>query len=137
MAKLVPELYCSNFERSLYFYVDLLGFCVLYDRPDEKFAYLDRDGAELMLEQPIGRIWLTGELAHPFGRGVNLQIQVSGIDALHEKCRAKQVPIFLPPEEKLYRRGETLLCCRQFLVQDPDGYLLRFQERLGITPASS
>ena len=85
MAKLVQELYCSDFEHSLRFYVELLGFRILYSRPDEKFAYLDREGAELMIEQPIDRSWLTGELTQPFGRGINLQIQVSEIDALHDK----------------------------------------------------
>jgi catechol 2,3-dioxygenase-like lactoylglutathione lyase family enzyme len=130
MAKLVPELYCSNFEHSLRFCVELLGFRILYDRPEEKFAYLDRDGAELMIEQPTGRRWLTGDLTQPFGRGINLQIQVSEIDALHDKCRAERIPIFLAPEEKLYGRGDMHLRCRQFLVQDPDGYLLRFQQML-------
>jgi catechol 2,3-dioxygenase-like lactoylglutathione lyase family enzyme len=137
VAKLVPELYCSDFERSLRFYVERLGFRVLYDRPAEKFAYLDREGAELMIEQPLGRRWLTGELAQPFGRGINLQIQASDIDALHDKCRAEHVPVFLAPEEKSYRRGDMLLRCRQFLVQDPDGYLLRFQQRLATMPAAS
>jgi catechol 2,3-dioxygenase-like lactoylglutathione lyase family enzyme len=97
MAKLVPELYCSDFKNSLRFYVELLGFRILYDRPEEKFAYLDREGAELMIEQPAGRRWLTGELTRPFGRGINLQIEVSAIDALHDKCRIEQVPIFLAP----------------------------------------
>jgi catechol 2,3-dioxygenase-like lactoylglutathione lyase family enzyme len=137
MAKLVPELYCSDFEHSLRFYVELLGFRILYSRPEEKFAYLDREGAELMIEQPIDRSWLTGELTQPFGRGINLQIQVSEIDALHDKCRAERVPIFLGPEEKLYRRGDMHLRCRQFLVQDPDGYLLRFQQMLGTTSEAS
>jgi catechol 2,3-dioxygenase-like lactoylglutathione lyase family enzyme len=136
MVKLVPELYCSDFKHSLRFYVELLGFRILYDRPEEKFAYLDREGAELMIEQPAGRRWLTGELTRPFGRGINLQIEVSAIDALHDKCRTEQVPIFLAPEKKEYRRGDSLLRCRQFLVQDPDGYLLRFQQRLGTVPAA-
>lgn len=134
MAKLVPELYCSDFERSLRFYIEIIGFRVLYDRPEEKFAYLDREGAALMIEQPGGRKWLTDELTHPFGRGINLQIQVSEIDALHDQCRAANVPIFLALEEKLYRRGDMLLRCRQFLVQDPDGYLLRFQQMLETAP---
>ena len=77
-----------------------------------------------------------GELTHPFGRGINLQIEVSTIDALHDQCRTAQVPIFLALEEKRYRRGDSLLRCRQFLVQDPDGYLLRFQQRLGTVPVA-
>jgi catechol 2,3-dioxygenase-like lactoylglutathione lyase family enzyme len=48
-ARLVPELYCSDFDRTLHFYTDLLGFTVLYARPEERFAYLEREGAELMI----------------------------------------------------------------------------------------
>ena len=48
-----------------------------------------------------------GELTHPFGRGINLQIEVSAIDALQDKCRTEQVPIFLAPEKKEYRRGDV------------------------------
>ena len=132
MAKLVPELYCSSFAHSLRFYVELLGFHILYDRPEECFAYLDREGAQLMIEQPTGRTWLTGELSHPFGRGINLQIGASDVDRLYAKCRVEELPIFLPLEEKSYRRNGTFLRCRQFIVQDPDGYLLRFQQTLGM-----
>jgi hypothetical protein len=51
--KLVPELYCSDFARSLKFYTGVLGFFVRYDRPEQRFAYLERDGAELMIEQTV------------------------------------------------------------------------------------
>jgi hypothetical protein len=40
-------------------------------------------------------------------------------------------PLFLRPETKTYRVGEGSVTVRQFLVQDPDGYLLRFSERVG------
>ncbi|MBV8448253.1 MAG: VOC family protein [Hyphomicrobiales bacterium] len=135
MANLVPELYCSDFARSSRFYVDLLGFQILYDRPEERFAYLEREGAELMIEEPTGRVWLTASLSYPFGRGINLQIAVSQIDKLYDKCQLERLPIFLAMEEKFYRRGDTFLGCRQFILQDPDGYLLRFQEKLGPKPA--
>jgi catechol 2,3-dioxygenase-like lactoylglutathione lyase family enzyme len=48
-ARLVPELLVSDFAASLDFYVRVVGFAVRYDRPAEKFAYLDLDGAELMI----------------------------------------------------------------------------------------
>jgi hypothetical protein len=35
------------------------------------------------------------------------------------------------PWEKWYRAGDRELGQRQFLVQDPDGYLLRFCQDLG------
>jgi catechol 2,3-dioxygenase-like lactoylglutathione lyase family enzyme len=38
----------------LRFYVDVCGFEVAYERPAEGFAYLDREGAELMLQAAAG-----------------------------------------------------------------------------------
>ena len=127
----------SDIERSLAFYTGVLGFAVLYTRPEERFAYLDREGAQLMIEQPTGRAFLACELAHPYGRGFNLQIEVSDVTALHRTVTDGGAPIYLPLEEKWYRAGLALRGNRQFIVQDPDGYLLRFFEDLGEKPAES
>ena len=51
-ARLVPELYCSDLERSLRFYTGILGFSVRFARPETRFAYLEREGAEIMIEAP-------------------------------------------------------------------------------------
>src|SRR4051812_33368173 len=59
-ARLVPELICADIERSVRFYTGVLGFHVRYARPEERFAYLEREGAEIMLEQPTGRMFLVG-----------------------------------------------------------------------------
>jgi catechol 2,3-dioxygenase-like lactoylglutathione lyase family enzyme len=132
----VPELACADIERSLHFYVDVLGFRVMYARPEERFAYLEREGAELMLDQlNVGRSWTTAEMTHPFGRGMNLQIEVSDVDALHAAVVAAGAPIFLPMEERWYRMDDVLTGQRQFIVQDPDGYLLRLAQDLGQRPA--
>jgi hypothetical protein len=45
MSRLIPELDVSDLDRSLNFYVKVVGFSVLYDRPEERFAFLDLDGA--------------------------------------------------------------------------------------------
>jgi catechol 2,3-dioxygenase-like lactoylglutathione lyase family enzyme len=52
-AALVPELYVSDLDASLTFYARF-GFVVRYARPAERFAYLAREEAELMLEEPSG-----------------------------------------------------------------------------------
>jgi catechol 2,3-dioxygenase-like lactoylglutathione lyase family enzyme len=130
-AKLVPELVCSDLARSLRFYTEAAGFRVLYERAEERFAFLDREGAQLMLEQPVGRAFVAGELSHPYGRGMNLQIEVRDVDALHARVVASGAPIHLALEEKWYRRGDAELGSRQFVVEDPDGYLLRFFQDLG------
>src|SRR5689334_11600087 len=82
--KLVPEFSVSDFDRSLDFYVGLLGFTVLYARRESAFAYLSLDGAELMIERTSGT-WSTGPLERPYGRGINCQIMVTDLNALHER----------------------------------------------------
>lgn len=131
--KLVPELLCSDFARSLAFYRDVCGFSVRYERPEDSFAYLDRDGAELMLEQVTDgpRSFTTAPLDPPFGRGMNLQIEVADVDAIHARAVAGGHRIFLPMEERWYRDGDEEIGQRQLVVADPDGYLLRFFSPLG------
>ncbi len=133
-ARLIPEIYCSRLDRSLEFYVGLLGFSVVYQRPEEAFAFLDREGAQIMLEEPGGRTLLTAELSHPFGRGVNLQIEVGDVRTLYQAVEAAAWPLFLPLEDRWYRRDDVLAGNRQFWLQDPDGYLLRLFENLGEKP---
>ena len=135
MSCLVPELIVSDIEASLAFY-RLLGFQVRYARPEERFAYLERGGAEIMLEQPTGRCWLTGPMEAPYGRGINFQIDVDDVDTLYAAVQGAAAPIVLPIEEKWYRCGDELAGQRQFIVQDPDGYLLRFCQPLGSKPAA-
>ncbi len=137
MNRLVPELDVSELAASLAFYVGVLGFRVLYERPEERFAYLGREGAELMLEEAAGpgRRFRTAPLERPFGRGVNLQIEVGDAAALHVKVLAGGFAPLIPLEERWYRRGAGQTGNRQFVVADPDGYLLRFFQDLGTRSA--
>jgi lactoylglutathione lyase len=132
--RLVPELICSDIARSRAFYCDVLGFAVRYERPAERFVYLERDGAELMLEQPVarGRLFTRAELVHPYGRGMNLEIDVDDVDALHAAVLAAGLEPFLALEERWYERSGDAIGVRQFAVPDPDGYVLRFSQRLGV-----
>jgi hypothetical protein len=41
-AKLVSELLVEDLGESLYFWREALGFEIAYQRPEEKFAYLER-----------------------------------------------------------------------------------------------
>jgi len=132
---LVPELSIRDFEKSLDFYVHIVGFSVVYQREKEGFAYLRLGQAQIMIDQiDKGRTWRTAELEYPLGRGVNFQIEREEIDPLLERLKRHQIELFLPVEEKWYRKNEREVGNRQFLVQDPDGYLLRFTEDLGVRP---
>ena len=81
-----------------------------------------------------GRTWETAEFKYPLGRGVNLQIEVESITPLLDNLRKSNIALFAEPEEKWYSREHTALGQKQFLVQDPDGYLLRFFESIGTKP---
>lgn len=135
LAALVPELTVSDFAKSLAFYTGILGFRMLYGRPAERFAYLEREGAHIMIEQPVDRAWITGPLEAPFGRGINLQIACTDATALRDRCIGARLELYMDLEDAWYQRDAVLLGCRQFLVQDPDGYLLRFSQDIGTRPA--
>ena len=128
---LVPELLITDLATSLGFWVTLCGFEILYDRPQEGFAYLQCGTAQIMLEQiGVGRNWVADTLERPLGRGVNFQVSVPAITPLVERLAASDWPLFMAPEEKWYQTGGTEAGVSQFLVQDPDGYLIRFTSRL-------
>lgn len=133
MTALVPELVVADLGRSLAFWCGVCGFAVRYDRPEEGFAYLVREGAEVMLdEESRGRTWATGPLERPLGRGVNLQIAVAELDSLLAAFAQAGIVPFEGPEERWYRIGPGEEAgVHQVLVCDPDGYLLRFQASLG------
>ncbi|MET9250688.1 VOC family protein [Nonomuraea sp. NPDC003709] len=132
MSRLVPELICSDIQASLAFY-RLLGFEIRYERPQERFAYLERDGADLMLEQPLSRdrLYPRAELDHPYGRGINLTVEVDDVDRIHDALLAAGYEMWLPLEERWYERSVDAVGVRQFAVQDPDGYLLRISQQVG------
>jgi catechol 2,3-dioxygenase-like lactoylglutathione lyase family enzyme len=131
-AALAPELLVRDIQTSLRFWRDVCGFTVLFDRPDEGFAYLDLDGAQIMLDE-IGktRDWVTGPLESPFGRGINFQIRVPAVEPILAALARADWPLFMEPEEKWYRTRDVETGVHQFLVQDPDGYLIRFSAYLG------
>lgn len=130
---LVPELYVSDLAASLGFWCELLGFEIAYDRPAARFAYLVRGPVQIMLCERNDN-WEVGELSRPFGRGVNFQMMVSALAPILDALEATNWPLFREPEDAWYRTGDREGGQREFLVQDPDGYLLRFAQDIGSRP---
>ncbi|MEZ9352653.1 bleomycin resistance protein [Vibrio splendidus] len=128
---MVPELSVSNFEASLSFYVDVLGFSVRIKRENPDFVYLEQEQVQIMLEQITDSGWITGELVTPLGRGVNFQIELSDLEPVVERLKKANVRFFRDLKETWYDIGEKLSGEREFLIQDLDGYLLRFTQHLG------
>jgi catechol 2,3-dioxygenase-like lactoylglutathione lyase family enzyme len=128
---LVPELVVSDFEKTLQFYVSVLGFTTKYRRSDPFFAYLEFEESQIMVEELQEDSWVVGELVHPFGRGLNLQIACSDVTAMRKRIDAAGIEVFLELHDASYNAAGTVISQRQFLVADPDGYLLRFCQIIG------
>lgn len=131
--RLIPELDVTDLQQSLRFYVGTVGFELMYERPEERFAMLELEGAALMLEEAAGpgRRFRTAPLEKPYGRGVNFQIEVGDASTIYKRLLAAESQIIIPLEERWYRSNDQELGNRQFVVADPDGYLLRFYTDLG------
>lgn len=134
---LTPELCCSNIKSSLSFYIEILGFKIQYQREEEGFAMLERQGSRIMLDEigenqtEVKRTWISAPMEIPFGRGINLEIKTSNVEELYRRCKQSGADIFLPIEDKWYRADNLEIGNRQFIVLDPDGYMLRFAENIG------
>jgi catechol 2,3-dioxygenase-like lactoylglutathione lyase family enzyme len=128
---MVPELSVSNFAKSLNFYCEVLGFKVRSQRKSPDFVYLELEQVQIMLEQIHAHAWVTGSLDAPFGRGVNFQIELTDIAPVYARLKAADIELFKEQKDTWYDVGDSLSGQREFLVQDPDGYLLRFSQYLG------
>jgi hypothetical protein len=85
-----------------------------------------------MLEQEHSGGWNFEPLDRPLGRGINFQIEVPNAVQVLTALQSLGVQPFRDVQDTWYavsalqQEGQ-----REFLVQDPDGYLLRFAQYLG------
>ena len=127
---LIPELNVSDIKKSLGFYLNILLFKLEYERKADKFAFLSLNESQIMIEERNGN-WETGDLIYPYGRGINLQIVTNNIDELYKNIKRNNYPIKIEIQENWYRADNKLVGLKEFLVLDPDGYLLRFAQSIG------
>jgi catechol 2,3-dioxygenase-like lactoylglutathione lyase family enzyme len=131
---LIPELYVSHFQKSLDFYTKISGFNVEYQRENPLFAFLSYQGSHLMIQEldpQEDEAFITGSFEYPLGRGINFQIETDNVQELYASLKAYAYPIRRGIQDSWYKVGNVLHGCRQILVQDPDGYLLRFSQDIG------
>ncbi|MFP7226508.1 VOC family protein, partial [Priestia filamentosa] len=102
-------------------YLDILGFQLIYERIEDQFAFISLNGAQMMIEQCNGH-WQTGKLEYPYGRGINFQIEIENIEILLENLKKHNIPLFRDLMTNCYSEFTQ----KEFIVQDLDGYLLRF-----------
>ena len=129
--KNIPELSVTNLENSLKFY-NAAGFKLEYDRPENKFAFISLGEIQFMLQEISNNDkWNVAPITYPFGNGINFQLEVDNVCSIYNNLKNSNYEIAFDIEENWYRQDNKLLGNKEFLVQDPDGYLLRFSEDLG------
>lgn len=121
---LIPELSVSNIEKSKEFYENL-GFKVVYQREEDKFYFMQLEENQIMIQEENDN-WTVGEMEYPFGRGINLSMSVKDVEKMYNDLKEKGLKMFLDLEIHSYRADNKVYEDKEFLIQDPDGYLLRF-----------
>ena len=124
--KLIPELTVTNIEKSRIFYENL-GFKIMYERKEDKFIFLELNQNQIMIQED-NDVWETGPLEYPFGRGINISMEVKNVEKIKQNLLKINYPLFQDIKESIYRVNEKEYIDKEFLVQDPDGYLLRFTQ---------
>jgi catechol 2,3-dioxygenase-like lactoylglutathione lyase family enzyme len=123
---LIPEIYVSNYNRSLKFYTSL-GFKIEYEREKPKFAFLSYENNQLMIQE-FEPEWVTGKLEYPYGRGINLQMHIQDINFIFQSLLKINYQIKNKIEKNSYKVKNKIIVSKELLIMDPDGYLLRFSQ---------
>ncbi len=114
------EIFPSDLNATVRFYVDLLGFSLVTDRRADVSPYLAlrRDDVH------IGAVPIPGghQLYRKPPTGVEIVLEVDYLHVERDRIRLAGWPI----EEDIMRRPWGL---QDFRVLDPDGYYLRFTSR--------
>ena len=122
---LIPELSVFDILQTKNFYEEL-GFKIEYERQEEKFVFMSFQDSQFMFEQIHDEGWNTGELTYPLGRGVNFSIAVDDIENLYTLVKSKKLEIYKKLTKSVYLVNGIEEIQMEFLIQDPNGYLLRF-----------
>ena len=126
--KMIPELSVFDIEQTKRFYNDL-GFKIEYERPEEKFVFMSFQDSQFMFEQIHDNGWNIGELIYPLGRGINFSIAVDDIEGLYKLVKTLNLEIYRELNRSIYQVNGTEETQTEFLIQDPNGYLLRFTRK--------
>jgi len=124
---LIPELTVKDIDKTKEFYVKVLQFKVEYERFEDRFVFLSYEGNQMMFEQDNDN-WSVGRLKYPYGRGVNFEMTVSDVESLYKRVLDYGIKPFRDLKVSHYRNGDETIVQKEFLIQDPDGYLLRFTD---------
>ena len=122
---MIPELSVFDIERTKKFYREL-GFKIEYERTEDKFVFMSFQDSQFMFEQIHDDGWNIGELVYPLGRGINFSIAVDDIEELYKLVNSLNIELYRELTRNIYQVNGIEETQIEFLIQDPNGYLLRF-----------
>jgi catechol 2,3-dioxygenase-like lactoylglutathione lyase family enzyme len=121
-----PNLIVQDIERSTAFFRDVLGFSVKHTVPDAGpfvFVWLERDGVPVFLNaRQAAEHDYPGASRRPAGGTAAMFFVVTDVDALHATV-SPRATIVMPLKTQFYGM-------REFAIEDPDGHILTFAERV-------
>lgn len=123
---MIPEFTVLDINQTKNFYINKLGFTLEYEREEEKFIFLSYNGSQFMFEEMHQTGWNIAELKYPFGQGVNFSISAPDVYELYQNVITSNIKLYRQLQKATYKCGNEEIVEVQFLIQDPDGYLLRF-----------
>jgi uncharacterized glyoxalase superfamily protein PhnB len=133
LTDVTPNLIVSNIDRSIAFYRDVLGFNVTTTVPDASpfvFAWMQRDEVKVFLNAVEGVQHDVPALAQRAVGGtatlfivLEASSAAEGVDAMFKAVDGK-AKLVMPLKDQFYG-------LREFAVEDPDGYVIFFAQRLG------
>ena len=125
-ASVTPNLLVRDIDASTAFYRDVLGFAVKQTVPDAApfvFVWLERDGVPVFLNDPAAvEKDVAGVAARAAGGTATLFFVITAVDDFHAQV-APKTPVVMSLRTQFYG-------LREFAVEDPDGHLLTFAERV-------
>lgn len=133
--KLTPNLIVADVERSLAFYSNVLGFTRGMTVPEQApfvFGSVVSGGVEIFFnEKQTATKEFPIPAAQPIGTSgtMYLEVEPGTIERLHERLRPA-VPIVMPFVTQWYG-------VKEFVIADPDGYLITLAERVAADPTSA
>lgn len=127
-AIVAPEFFVRDVDASIAFYVDALGFTLVRAEPEEgaphNFAVVARGNVEFMFahEAFLGSE-MRAALSHPRASGVDIRVMVDDVDDVYARARERGANILHHVKDQMYG-------LRDFIVADPDGFRIRFAQRI-------
>ena len=123
--RMIPELSVFDIDRTKKFYSEL-GFKIEYERVEDNFVLMSFQDSQFMFEQIHDDGWNIGDLVYPLGREINFSIAVDDIEELYQLVNNLNIELYRELTRNTYQVNGIEETQIEFLIQYPNGYLLRF-----------